>query len=36
MALREKQPACQELQALKHAEANGHKPHSNGIAAAEA
>uniref|UniRef100_A0A3B3CN57 Solute carrier family 43 member 1a n=1 Tax=Oryzias melastigma TaxID=30732 RepID=A0A3B3CN57_ORYME len=24
MALREKQPACQELQALKHAEANGH------------
>ncbi|XP_011478397.1 large neutral amino acids transporter small subunit 3 [Oryzias latipes] len=35
-AVRDKQPACQEMQALKHAEANGHKPHSNGVTATDA
>uniref|UniRef100_A0A3P9IEE4 Solute carrier family 43 member 1a n=1 Tax=Oryzias latipes TaxID=8090 RepID=A0A3P9IEE4_ORYLA len=35
-AVRDKQPACQEMQALKHAEANGHKPYSNGVTATDA
>ncbi|KAM8732549.1 solute carrier family 43 member 1a isoform 1-T2 [Acanthopagrus schlegelii] len=33
---RDKRAAGQELQALNHSEANGHKPHSNGLAAVEA
>uniref|UniRef100_A0A7N6B1B4 Solute carrier family 43 member 1a n=1 Tax=Anabas testudineus TaxID=64144 RepID=A0A7N6B1B4_ANATE len=33
---RDKQAAGQEMQALNHTEANGHKPHSNGMAAVEA
>ncbi|XP_041847212.1 solute carrier family 43 member 1a isoform X2 [Melanotaenia boesemani] len=33
---RDKQPASQEMQALKHSEANGYKPHSNGFASVEA
>ncbi|KAM3612596.1 uncharacterized protein V6R79_010777 [Siganus canaliculatus] len=33
---RDKRASGQEMQALKHAEANGHKPHSNGVAAVEA
>ncbi|XP_072251761.1 solute carrier family 43 member 1a [Leuresthes tenuis] len=34
--VRDRQPASQEMQALKHSEANGYKPHSNGFSAAEA
>ncbi|XP_034546040.1 solute carrier family 43 member 1a isoform X2 [Notolabrus celidotus] len=33
---RDKQAAEQEMQALRHTETNGHKPHSNGLAAVEA
>ncbi|CAG5990614.1 unnamed protein product [Menidia menidia] len=34
--VRDKQRASQEMQALKHSEANGHKPHTNGFTSAEA
>ncbi|XP_041654001.1 solute carrier family 43 member 1a [Cheilinus undulatus] len=33
---RDKQAAEQEMQALKHTEANGYKPHTNGVSAVEA
>uniref|UniRef100_A0A3B4UNS9 Solute carrier family 43 member 1a n=1 Tax=Seriola dumerili TaxID=41447 RepID=A0A3B4UNS9_SERDU len=33
---RDKRAGGQEMQALNHTEANGHKPHSNGLAAVEA
>ncbi|CAJ1058433.1 solute carrier family 43 member 1a isoform X2 [Xyrichtys novacula] len=33
---RDKHAAEQEMQALRHSETNGHKPHSNGLAAVEA
>lgn len=33
---RDKRPTGQELQALNHTEANGYKPHSNGVTAMEA
>lgn len=33
---RDKRAASQEMQALNHTEANGHKPHSNGTSAVEA
>lgn len=33
---RDKRAAEQEMQALNHSEANGYKPHSNGLAAVEA
>ncbi|XP_062281926.1 solute carrier family 43 member 1a isoform X1 [Scomber scombrus] len=33
---RDKRAAGQEMQALNHTEANGYKPHSNGVAAVEA
>lgn len=33
---RDKQAAEQEMQALRHTDTNGYKPHSNGLAAVEA
>lgn len=33
---RDKQAAGQEMEALNHTKANGHKPHSNGLQAVEA